>query len=73
MRKRKLKFRTTPVVEPMTQVEARFVIGDVVHALDTGDVGRVEFVRRDAMICVQWGTGSREWLPQDQLCGPLVT
>jgi hypothetical protein len=47
----------------------KFEPGDLVHTLDTGTVGRIEFMRRDGFACIQWqGTGTREWVHQDALC-----
>jgi hypothetical protein len=50
----------------------RFMVGDKVHALDDGSVGVIQFIRKDGWYCLEWPTGSREWLPQDRLCGPLT-
>jgi hypothetical protein len=50
----------------------RFQADQTVHAIDTGDLRRVEYVRKDHMICVQWvKTGTREWCHESTLCGPV--
>jgi hypothetical protein len=66
---RKLRFRTTPVAE----VEAKFSLGDIVHALDGGEVGIVLFVRRDGQINVVWPSGERAWLCQEHLSPTPLT
>jgi uncharacterized protein YodC (DUF2158 family) len=70
---RKLKFRTTLVVTPVAEVEAKFSLGDIVHALDGGEVGIVSFVHRDGQINVVWPSGEREWICQERLCPTPLT
>ena len=50
----------------------RFQPGDIVHALDGGEVGVIAYVRRDGQCCVTWPSGTHEWMSQDRLCGPLA-
>ena len=58
--------------QPIVAVEVRFAVGDRVHALHGGEIGTIEFCRKDGFCCIQWPCGTREWLSQDGLCGPLV-
>jgi hypothetical protein len=67
---RKLKYRSRVYDELPTQ-EPRFQVGDVVHEIGTGVIGVVEYLRRDGQACIRWPSGTRNWLPQSSLCGPL--
>jgi hypothetical protein len=50
----------------------KFHPGDLVHTIDGGEIGTVEYIRsRDGFACIQWPSGTREWVHQDGLCGPL--
>jgi hypothetical protein len=60
------------LIDPLPLEPPRFVVGDRVHAMDGGEVGVVEFIRRDGMCCLRWPSGTREWRPQQHLCGPLT-
>jgi len=53
-------------------VELKFHVGDVVHEVGDSELGTIEFIRRDGFACIQWKSGSKEWLSQDVLCGPLL-
>jgi hypothetical protein len=62
-----------PFAEEPMPAPARFRIGDRVHAVDDGTVGHIEYVRAsDGMCCLQWPSGTREWLHESALCGPLA-
>ena len=46
----------------------KFWPGDPIVALDDGTTGRVEFARRDRMICCVWDhSGRREWCHEEAL------
>ena len=49
---------------------SRFQVGDQVRDIEFGDLGRVDFVRKDLMINVIWShSGKREWLHESNLIG----
>ena len=54
-------------------VALKFQPGDTVHAIQGGEIGKIEYIRQqDGFACVQWPSGAREWVHQDLLCGPLA-
>jgi uncharacterized protein YodC (DUF2158 family) len=68
---RRLRYRSRGF-DPVPEQPPAFGIGDLVHTRDGGELGTVEFIRRDGMVCLRWLSGTREWLHQSVLCGPLV-
>ena len=67
LRQRK-PFFFSDAVTPATKFRA----GDIVHDKVGGEIGVVEFARSDGRCCVQWPSGTREWIHEDSLCGPLA-
>jgi hypothetical protein len=68
---RKFRYRSRVYEEIPTQAP-KFRVGDRVHEFGDPEIGTVEFFRRDGRACIRWGGGTREWLHQDSLCGPLA-
>jgi hypothetical protein len=68
---RKLKFQSKGF-DPVPEQAPKFAVGDCVHAVDDGEIGTVEYLRRDGLACIQWRSGTREWVHQSVLCGSLV-